>query len=573
MITLTLEGQNLSVSTPHIVADTVDYLTISIVRGREWEKLQLHIFLQLGTKTYELVTDGEYIGTDAHINLTEGRWSIAVTGYAFEDDQMVMKITTNTIGLNVAPPPPESGSDLPYTPPSAIEQIAAIARSVRDDADSGAFDGKGISSVDLNDDYTLTITFTDGTSETYGPIRGAQGEKGDPGAAGATGATGAQGPQGERGPQGYQGIQGPQGVPGPTGATGNGISSVVMNDDYTLSIWFTDGTIYTTPSIRGQQGQQGEHGERGPRGYIGPEGPEGPQGETGPQGPAGPKGSIFFGQVDGTSTATEFTAQIPGITEYFDGLTILLQNGVVTSASGFTIDINGIGDKAAYSNMSTGNPITPTAPSRETTIFNINYTMLFVYSSTIVEGGAWICYRGYDSNQNTLGYQLRTNSYSLPASDKFYRYRLLFASADNTKFVPANKSSSTNATASRTTNTTPINPFGPIVYYGSTTAIEANAKPGVAVLWQQYTLSLGYSFNNTGAALVMTTSEPVYLRCTPQADGSAVMDYFTQALPSTEDGKIYILLGYAYSATNIELIANHPVYYYKNGGVRLWTGA
>lgn len=573
MITLTLEGQNLSVSTPHIVADTVDYLTISIVRGREWEKLQLHIFLQLGTKTYELVTDGEYIGTDAHINLTEGRWSIAVTGYAFEDDQMVMKITTNTIGLNVAPPPPESGSDLPYTPPSAIEQIAAIAQSVRNDADSGAFDGKGISSVDLNDDYTLTITFTDGTSETYGPIRGEQGEKGDTGETGAAGATGAQGPQGEQGVRGEQGIQGPQGVPGPTGATGNGISSVVMNDDYTLSIWFTDGTIYTTPSIRGQQGQQGEHGERGPRGYIGPEGPEGPQGETGPRGPAGPKGSIFFGQVDGTSTATEFTAQIPGITQYFDGLTVLLQNGVVTSASGFTIDINGIGDKEVYSNMATGNPITPTAPSRETTIFNINYTMLFVYSSTIVEGGAWICYRGYDSNQNTIGYQLRTNSYSLPASDKFYRYRLLFTSADNTKFVPANKSSSTNATASRTTNTTTINPFGPIVYYGSTTAIEANAKPGVSVLWQQYTLSLGYSFNNTGAALVMTTSMPVYLRCTPQADGSAVMDYFTQALPSTEDGKIYILLGYAYSATNIELIANHPVYYYKDGGVRLWTGA
>jgi hypothetical protein len=573
MITLTLEGQNLSVSTPHIVADTVDYLTISIVRGREWKKLQLHIFLQLGTKTYELVTDGEYIGTDAHINLTEGRWSISVTGYAFEDDQMVMKITTNTIGLNVAPPPPDSGSDLPYTPPSAIEQIAAIAQSVRDDADSGAFDGKGISSVDMNDDYTLTITFTDGTSETYGPIRGEQGEKGDPGDTGATGATGAQGPQGEQGVRGEQGIQGPQGIPGPTGATGNGISSVVMNDDYTLSIWFTDGTIYTTPSIRGQQGQQGEHGERGPRGYIGPEGPEGPQGETGPQGPAGPKGSIFFGQVDGTSTATEFTAQIPGITEYFDGLTILLKNGVVTSASGFTIDINGIGDKAAYSDMATGNPITPTAPSRETTIFNINYTMLFVYSSTIVEGGAWICYRGYNSDNNTIGYQLRTNSYSLPASDKFYRYRLLFTSADNTKFVPANTSTSTNATASRTTNTRAINPFGPIVYYGSTTAIAANAKPGVATLWQQYALSLGYSFNNTGAALVMTTSEPVYLKCTPQADGSAVMDYFTQALPSTEDGKIYILLGYAYSATNIELIANHPVYYYKNGGVRLWTGA
>lgn len=599
MITLTLEGQNLSVSTPHVVAGTKDYLSVEIVRGKEWKDLSLHIFFQLGSKTYELITDGDFIGPSAHINLSAGLWAVSASGYEYEGNELVMKITTNAIGLSVAPPPPESGDDLPYIPPTSMEQIAAIAQSVRDDADSGAFDGNGISGVELNDDYTLTITFTDGSSETFGPIRGEQGEKGDTGDTGATGATGAQGPQGEQGVRGEQGIQGPQGVQGPTGATGNGISSVVMNDDYTLSIWFTDGTIYTTPSLRGEQGEQGEKGERGPRGYIGPAGPEGPEGPAGTTdyndlsnkptipstasdvgalpdtttyaaspsvgGPATKTNAIHYAQVDDTSTATKFTASIAGITSYYDGLTVLLKNGVATSAAGFTIDINGLGAKPVYSNMS--------AAGAETTLFNVNYTMLFIYDSTRVAGGCWILYRGYDSNTNTIGYQLRTNNYSLPASDNFYRYRLLFTSADNTKFVPANTSTSTNATSSRTANTRPINPFGPIVYYGSTTAIEANANPGATVLWQQYIFSLGYSFNNTGAALVMTTSTPVYLRCTPQADGSAVMDYFTQALPSTEDGKIYILLGYAYSATNIELIANHPVYYYKNSGVRLWTGA
>jgi len=54
--------------------------------------------------------------------------------------------------------------------------------------------------------------------------------------------------------------------------------------------------------------------------------------------------------------------------------------------------------------MTTGNDITPTEPTRDTTIFNINYTMLFVYDSTLVNGGAWICYRGYDANTNTIGY-------------------------------------------------------------------------------------------------------------------------------------------------------------------------
>lgn len=275
-------------------------------------------------------------------------------------------------------------------------------------------------------------------------------------------------------------------------------------------------------------------------------------------------GGVYFGKVDSTSTSTAFTAQIPGITSYYDGLTVMLKNGVVTSAAGFTININGLGAKQSYNNMA--------AATADTTLFNINYTMLFVYDSTRVAGGGWICYRGYDSNNNTIGYQLRTNAYSLPASDKFYRYRLLFTSADNTHFVPANTSTSTDATSSRTTNTREINPFGPIVYYSSTSAIQANANPGVSSIWQQYTLNLGYSFNNTGAALTLTYPGPVYLRCTPKSTGSAVMDYFVQTLPSYADGNIYIFLGYAYSATNIELIMNHPVYYFKSGAVRIWTG-
>ena len=49
-----------------------------------------------------------------------------------------------------------------------------------------------------------------------------------------------------------------QEVPMIKGDTGNGISSVVLNNDYTLTLTFTDGTTYTTPSIRGEKGEQGD---------------------------------------------------------------------------------------------------------------------------------------------------------------------------------------------------------------------------------------------------------------------------------------------------------------------------
>lgn len=277
-------------------------------------------------------------------------------------------------------------------------------------------------------------------------------------------------------------------------------------------------------------------------------------------------GQLFYGEVDATSTSTAFTAQIPGVKSYEKGLAIVLKNGVVTSASGYTININGLGALPVYRSTA--------AATQDTTYFNANYTMMFVYEER-VPGGDWLLYMGYDSNTNTIGYQLRTNSRTIPVNGQTGRYRLLFSSQTNIRLIPANTSSSTSATAAKTVNQTPINPFGEILYYSSTTILASGATPGTGVLWQQYTLTLGYSFNRTGAALTLTANAPVYIKCAPQSDGSAIIDAsdpFVQALPSSEDGKIYIYLGTAYSATAVEMVAHHPVYEYKSGGIRLYTG-
>lgn len=278
--------------------------------------------------------------------------------------------------------------------------------------------------------------------------------------------------------------------------------------------------------------------------------------------------SIPYGQCDSTSTSTVFTATVPGITELRDGVCMWLKNGVVNSAANFTININNLGAKPVYSNMA--------AATRDTTLWNANYTMLFVYDSTRVAGGCWILYRGYNSDTNTIGYNIRTNSQSLPMSSDVYRYRLLFTSADNNHYVPANNSTSTNATSSRTVCQDKINPFGSIFYYSATASVAANTRPAATVLWEQFAIVLGYSFNNTGAALTLTSWKPVYVKAAPQSDGSAIIDSTTpyvQDLPTTEDGKIYIFLGIAYNATNIELQLDHPVYYYKDGAIRQWTNA
>lgn len=277
-------------------------------------------------------------------------------------------------------------------------------------------------------------------------------------------------------------------------------------------------------------------------------------------------GAIPYAAVDDTSTSTAFTATVPGITEYKNGVCVMLRNGVVTSAAGFTININGLGGKPVYSSLA--------AASQSSTIFNVAYTMLFVYDEDRVEGGCWVVYYGYDSNTNTIGYQLRTNSTSLPMDSVTYRYRLLFKSLDGERFVPANNSTSTNATAKRNTIQTVIDPFGGIFYYGTTSSVAAGSRPSTSYLWEQYNITLGYSFNRTGAALVLTAYKPVYIKAAPQSGGGAIIDAeepYVQALPTTNDGNIYIYLGVATAATTVEIVPEHPVYYHDGTRIRLYT--
>lgn len=170
------------------------------------------------------------------------------------------------------------------------------------------------------------------------------------------------------------------------------------------------------------------------------------------------------------------------------------------------------------------------------------------------------------SSANSIGYFLRTNYIGMTASDSCGFSRIWFTSADGTKMVPINTSSSTSSTAAKTLNTRPIDPFGRIMYYSS--AGYANSSLYTNTQWDQYApVIIGYSYVKT-----LTKGLPVYLKCTPQSDGSAVMADVVQALPSTNDGCIYIFLGVAYTTTNMELLMHHPVYYHDGTGIRLWTG-
>jgi hypothetical protein len=106
----------------------------------------------------------------------------------------------------------------------------------------------------------------------------------------------------------------PQGI---QGEAGNGIESVAF-DNYTLRFTFTDGTVFTTPSLRGEQGEKGETGERGPIGPQGETGPQGPKGDTGAKGDKGDIGAtpnLTIGTVETLDPDESATATITGTAE------------------------------------------------------------------------------------------------------------------------------------------------------------------------------------------------------------------------------------------------------------------
>lgn len=286
-------------------------------------------------------------------------------------------------------------------------------------------------------------------------------------------------------------------------------------------------------------------------------------------GPANKTLGIPFGNVDSTSTATELTATVDNFpTTLTDGVCAYIRNNVIASAANFTLNINGTGALPVYASNADA--------TRVSTVFSAATTYLFIYNANRVAGGCWDIYYGYNSNDNTIGYNLRTNGVTAPLSGQLGRRRLLFTSPGGTSLVPANTSNSTSATAAKTVNQAKIDPFGPIWYYSTTTVLASGTTVGAAYLWHQYTdITLGYSFAE-GAALTLTAGDPIYLKCAPQSDGSAIIDAdtpYVQTLPSTEDGKIYIFLGYATAATTMVLYYWHPVYYYKDGAIRQWTNA
>lgn len=214
------------------------------------------------------------------------------------------------------------------------------------------------------------------------------------------------------------------------------------------------------------------------------------------------------------------------------------------------------------------------ATTTTTTNFAAGCDILMVFDGTNWKVNAYVD----TSGSNTIGYQLRTNYgiYYNGASTSIYRYQLLVENEDG-KLCPF------TSTSNKTTTTkTQLSPKwfigGDMRYYSASTEITAGSEITKTSLWEQYQVDMRYSFNIT--TTTFTIGKPVYMKMSDNNDGTLSPVYsaasaghpLTQTLPTTEDGYIYVFLGQAYSGYQIELNMRHPMYEFKDGKIKIYTG-
>ena len=169
-----------------LASNTVSYVEAVFELGENWtgyDSVRAVWTTYLDTIATVLDSEGKCVVPHEVLTCT-GKVSVNLVGSIVEDEELTDRLTTYpTVALNVNADAYVEGTETAPITPSQFEQyVADVAEEVAKIKD--------IESTTLNDDYTLTFVFSDGTSTTVGPIRGEQGEQG------------IQGPQGPEGPPG-----------------------------------------------------------------------------------------------------------------------------------------------------------------------------------------------------------------------------------------------------------------------------------------------------------------------------------------------------------------------------------
>lgn len=246
-------------------------------------------------------------------------------------------------------------------------------------------------------------------------------------------------------------------------------------------------------------------------------------------------------------------------------------------------------DYGVYMSIDNGTnyaPVVTNGTGRVTTHYPVNTYITLVYeasgsaasmyplnggnSRVTVSNGVWRIINYYDSGNN-VSYQNRlASTCTITGSNKIFPYTFIMQNSDG-RWESIVTSASTGTSKARNTHGFRLGHV--LLMYANVTYNENEVVSGYGYIYSSYTNTLDhrYSFNTANNSTSGTTAnKPIYLVGSIGNDGLFYLDttWWTQTLPSTEDGKLYIYLGNAYDYYRMIFNEANPVYWYKNGAIR-----
>lgn len=277
--------------------------------------------------------------------------------------------------------------------------------------------------------------------------------------------------------------------------------------------------------------------------------------------------NIIYNATNTNNVAGVWEASIPDVTSYTDGLMIAFYPNKIDGVSGgTTFEVNSLGAK------------TVTRPDGNTTAITTHYDGTnLIFLRYVAADDYFIVHANYNTTDD---YRIRyehnvTANNSAGSGTAWYGYELLMEGIDG-KFYPVTEGGSSGNT--NAVSTAELRVGGVMLIYSSSTNRNANANTGAYSLYEAVRLTAMEFWNNRDSGWA-TAFRPWYIVATINANGNFVLDntsftsFLTQDLPTSDDGKYYIHGGLMLDTyDDYRLQVNHPIYVYKNGAVREWSG-
>lgn len=276
--------------------------------------------------------------------------------------------------------------------------------------------------------------------------------------------------------------------------------------------------------------------------------------------------------VKGTQTASTgtWTGALHGVSALYDGLTIMYYlpwAGSGNATLNLTLDD---GTTTGAINCYYGNT------TRLTTHYGKGNNIVMTYwsaGSISIDGTAttdnrWIAEACYDVN-DTAYYVRRSQTDILAGPNKILPYTIVMENADS-RWESIVTSSTTASTKVKNSHGFRL---GNILFMYANATYNENVRVANNNLWEMHTGTpdARYTFNvENNATKGLLANKPIYLVGTLSDDGLFYLDttWWTQTLPSTEDGKLYIHIGDAYDYYRFSFLLHRPIYHYSNGAIR-----